>query len=54
MIDAGFSEIQSLSLLADEVARESGGPSAIRLLKPLNERYGALRPSLLPNLLEAL
>lgn len=54
MIDAGFSEVQSSSLLAEDVAREFGGPGAIRLLKPLNERYSTLRPSLLPNLLEAV
>ena len=53
MIDAGFSEVQSMSLMSEDIAREFGGASAIRLLKPLNERYSTLRSSLLPNLLEA-
>ena len=54
MIDAGFSEVQTSSMLAEDVARDFGGSNAIRLLKPLNERYSVLRPSLLPNLLEAV
>jgi phenylalanyl-tRNA synthetase beta chain len=53
MIAAGFSEVQTLSFLPEEIGRLFGGTDTIVLLKPLNERFAALRPSLLPNLLDA-
>jgi phenylalanyl-tRNA synthetase beta chain len=54
MIAEGFSEVQSLSFLPEASVRAFDALGAITLLKPLNERCSALRPSLLPGLLEAL
>jgi phenylalanyl-tRNA synthetase beta chain len=52
LIAAGFNEAQTLSFLPESIGRLFGGNDTVILPSPLNERFAALRPSLLPNLLE--
>jgi phenylalanyl-tRNA synthetase beta chain len=54
LIAAGFNEAQTLSFLHQDIGRVFRGDDLVVLQKPMNERFAALRPSLLPNLLEAL
>jgi phenylalanyl-tRNA synthetase beta chain len=54
LIAAGFNEAQTLSFLHQDIGRVFRGDDTVVLQKPLNERFAALRPSLLPNLLEAV
>jgi phenylalanyl-tRNA synthetase beta chain len=54
MLGLGFDEVQTISLVSEAVARQLAPQGPVLLLKPLNERYAALRPSLLPSLLETV
>jgi phenylalanyl-tRNA synthetase beta chain len=52
LIAAGLNEVQTLSFLSEDIGRLFGANDTVVLPNPLNERFAALRPSLLPNLLE--
>lgn len=52
LIADGFNEVRTLSFLPEDIGRLFGGNRTVVLPNPLNERFPALRPSLLPNLLE--
>jgi len=52
MVAAGFNEVQTISFLPEVAGRVFDQSGLVVLQKPLNERFAALRPSLLPNLLE--
>jgi len=54
MAGLGFDEVQTISFLTESRARLFGDAAPVVLPQPLNERYAALRTSLLPSLLEAV
>lgn len=54
MIGQGFNETYNLSLMSDKLLTQFGYEQFVKIKNPLNERFNALRPTLLFGLLETL
>ncbi|MGB0934861.1 MAG: phenylalanine--tRNA ligase subunit beta [Alphaproteobacteria bacterium] len=55
MTARGYNEAQTWSFMKDDVAQLfGGGQEALRLKNPISQDLSSMRPSLLPNLLEAI
>ena len=54
MIGQGFNETYNLSLMSDKLLTQFGYEQFVKIKNPLNERFNALRPTLLFGLLDTL
>jgi len=54
LIGQGFDETYNLSLMSSKLLADSGYEQFVKIKNPLNERFDALRPTLLFGLLDAL